>query len=87
MRKMGVDGRVAYAGQIPSQLARDTAGDIAERGGVGSCDTKDDEGDEDLKNTDEPDPAECSRRGFIPSIDWEAQHLHDGIRETDRVRE
>ncbi len=85
--KMGLYSRVTYAGEIPSQLARDTTGGIAERGGVGSCDTKDDKCDEDLKEADEPDPAECAGRGLVPGVDWKAQHLHDGIRKADRVKE
>ncbi len=78
---------MTYAGEIPSQLARDTTGGIAERGGVGSSDSKNDECDEDLKDADEPDPAECAGRGFVPSVDWKAQHLHDRSGKADRVKE
>lgn len=84
---MGLYGRVTYAGEIPGQLAWDTTGGIPEGGAVGGCDTQDDECDEDLEDADEPDPAECAGRGFVPGIDWKAQHLHDRFRKTDRVRE
>lgn len=78
-------GRLAYASEIPSQFSRDITEFIAKRGDIERCDSNDDEGHQYLKNTDKPDPGERAWRGFVPGVDWEAQHLHNDIHE--RLRE
>ena len=75
-----------YAGEIPCQLARDTAGDIVSAGGVGCCYTENGEGDKNLDKADEPDPAKGAGRGSVPSIDGEAQHLCYGGKTREQSR-
>lgn len=75
--------------EIPSELPRHTARNIAERGSVGCCNAQHGESDPDLQEANVPDPAETAWRGLVTRINGEAErcHVHNGRRLVGKERQ